>query len=209
MRQATRFSLVNGHRGFVDARPDVQAAIDNSIYFVKVALHEPTDGSSALKLGNWREILTEEEVANGVRPVQSVNNHDNGLFIKDLVPPADCTSNIRLAKINFAHWPIIVLANFCGKLDLHLFYYTYNIRTKTENNFFQNSILNQNFQRLFHMLVTHFWKRIVKNWSMNDCPISSQPLSIIIISKNGTNGPLLKVDATECPLVSVPVLAKR
>ena len=99
----------------MDARPDMQSAVDNSIYFVKMSLHEPADGSSALKLGNWQEILTDEEEANGVRPSKSHNNRDEGLFVKDLVPPADCTSNIRLAKINFAHWPIIVFTNFIGK----------------------------------------------------------------------------------------------
>lgn len=82
---------------------------------MKVSLHEPADGSSALKLGNWQEILTDEEMANGVQPSRSTNNHDDGLFVKDLVPPADCTSNIRLAKINFAHWPMIVFTNFIGK----------------------------------------------------------------------------------------------
>ena len=80
-------------------------------------LFEPADGSSVLKLGNWQEIIPAEEEAVGVVPHASVNNRDEGLYCKDLVPPAECTSNIRLAKIDFGRWPIIVIQNFMGKLS--------------------------------------------------------------------------------------------
>ena len=115
VRQATRFSVIAGHDEFVARNPGVKTVVDNSIYFVKMQLHEPTNGSSHLDLGNWEEILPEEEREAGVTPARSHDNRDEGLYCKDLVPPANCTSNIRLAKINFGHWPIIVLANFVGK----------------------------------------------------------------------------------------------
>ena len=115
VRQATRFTVIKGHDEFVRRNPGVKTVVDNSIYFIKMQLHEPTNGSSHLELGNWEEILPEEEREARVQPARSHNDYDEGLFCKKLVPSTDCTSNIRLAKINFSNWPIIVFANFVGK----------------------------------------------------------------------------------------------
>lgn len=115
VRQATRYSVISGHQEFVAQNPGVQMTVDNSVYFVRMQLHEPADGSSHLSLGNWEEILTDDEQAAGVTAARSKDNFDEGLYCKNLVQPQNCTSNIRLAKINFKHWPIIVFTNFIGK----------------------------------------------------------------------------------------------
>ena len=85
------------------------------MYFTKFQLSEPRDGSARVKLGNWEEILTDEEISAGVQPAKSKNNRDDGLYCKDLAPPSECTSNVRLAQLNVGHWPIIIFNNFIGK----------------------------------------------------------------------------------------------
>ena len=100
---------------FVKAHPHLQARLDASVYFVKIQLREPTDGSSHLQLGNWIELQSDFDNANGVVPSQSKNNFDAGLYKPELVPPEECTSNMRVAMLDLGNWPIIALMNFHGK----------------------------------------------------------------------------------------------
>ena len=115
VRKVTRCNVIPGMDQFVKSHPNLQARLDSSVYFVKVQLHEPTDGSSHLRLGNWVELQSEFDNANGVPPSQSKDNYDAGLFKPDLVPPAQCTSNMRVAFLDMGNWPIIALMNFHGK----------------------------------------------------------------------------------------------
>ena len=108
----------------MERNPNIRSAVDNSLYFTRFSLKEPRDGSAHVKLGNWEEILTDEEQAAGAQPSRSKDNRDDGLFCKDLAPPADCTSNVRLAQLNVGHWPIIVFTNFIGERFLN---YLYNL----------------------------------------------------------------------------------
>ena len=118
VRRATRCGVIPGMDKFVQTHPTLQARVDNSLYFVKFDLHEPADGSSRLKLGNWVELQSAIDNANGVEPARSTNNYDAGLFNSKLVPSADCTSNMRVAVIDFGGWPIKTVVNFKGKLSV-------------------------------------------------------------------------------------------
>ena len=100
----------------MELNPNIRTTVDNSLYFARFSLKEPRDGSAHVKLGNWEEILTEEEQAANVQPSRSKDDYDEGLFCKNLASPADCTSNVRLAQLNVGHWPIIVFTNLVGKL---------------------------------------------------------------------------------------------
>ena len=118
VRRATRSCVIPGLDNFIKNHPTLQARVDNSLYFVKFSLHEPADGSSRLKLGNWVELQSAVDNANGVEPARSTNNYDAGLFNSNLMPPADCTSNMRVAVIDFGGWPIKAVVNFQGKYSV-------------------------------------------------------------------------------------------
>ena len=110
--------MVKGHGAYLKDHPNVQSMIDSSIYFAKFQLKEPSDGSSTLKLGNWEEILPDEEKDAGVVPARSVDDYDEGLYCKELAKPNECNSNIRLAVINVGNWPIVMYTNFVGKYNV-------------------------------------------------------------------------------------------
>lgn len=114
VRKTTRCTLVPRLDAFVKAHPHLQARLDSSVYFVKVQLKEPTDGSSHIQMGNWVELQSEVENANGVEPSRSKDNFDAGLYKPELVPPEECTSNMRVAILDMGNWPIIAVANFHG-----------------------------------------------------------------------------------------------
>ena len=114
VRQATRYTVVRDCDDLVNSNASIRDRVDESIYFAKFDLHEPTDGSSNLVLGNWVELLSADEQDAGVTPARSKDNYDEGMFTKNLAKPADCTSNMRLAVIDFRHWPIKVFLNFIG-----------------------------------------------------------------------------------------------
>ena len=113
VKQATRYHVVSDLDKVVTSR--VQGAVDNSIYHAKFALYEPTDGSSHIELGNWEEILPDEEKETGVQPARSHDNFDAYLFKKELVDRSKCTSNIRLCVVNVRNWPLRVFLNFIRK----------------------------------------------------------------------------------------------
>ena len=94
MRQATRTNVIPGLERFIKDHSNVQSRVDGSLYFVKIQLQEPTDGSSHLQLGNWVELQSDVDNANGVPPACSKENFDAGLYKPDLVPPEECTSNM-------------------------------------------------------------------------------------------------------------------
>ena len=103
---------------FVETHPHLQAKIDSSLYFVRFDLHEPKDGSSSLRLGNWVELQTEFDRNNGVQPSCSKENYDAGLFNPRLAPPEECTSNMRVAVLDVQQWPVKAVMNFQGEFVL-------------------------------------------------------------------------------------------
>lgn len=115
VRCATRFTVTPGLDDFVKKRPHLQARLDSSLYFVKFQLKEPTDGSSHLQLGNWVELQSDFDNANGVEPSRSKDNYDAGLYKPELVPQEECTSNMRVAVLDMGNWPIKTIMNFQGK----------------------------------------------------------------------------------------------
>ena len=113
VKQATRYHVVPDLDKVVTG--NVQSVVDDSIYNAKFALHEPTDGSSHIELGNWEEILPDDQKEAGVQPAHSTNNFDPYLFKKELVDRSKCTSNIRLCVVNVRNWPLRVFLNFIRK----------------------------------------------------------------------------------------------
>ena len=175
VRQATRYSVVAKHAEFIAQNPSVVSTVDSSIYFAKFQLHEPSDGNGHVKLGNWEEILSDEEKDAGVVPSRSSNDYDAGLYCKDLVKRADCTSNIRLAKINFGNWPIIVVANFMGEyfpisIVQHFILFlefcpsnTILIRLLVLSSFAGEAFLETNRDELVNERLPYFGKAIVEH----------------------------------------------
>ena len=114
MEQATRSPLMPLVADYMRDNPHVADRTDDSFYFCNFKLREPKDGSEALQLGNWTELLTEEQ-ANVVPPACSKDNRDDGLFHPELAPDEEATSDIRLAVLDVKQWPILVYINFMGK----------------------------------------------------------------------------------------------
>ena len=125
IEQATRSSMMPMVQSFMRDNPHTSDRVDNSLYFATFKVAEPEHGSDALRLGNWTELLPEEEAA-VVAPACSKNNRDDGLFEPELASDEDCSTSIRLGVVDVRHWPPIIYINFMGK-----FFWT----KKIENSF--------------------------------------------------------------------------
>ena len=99
---------------FVRANPHIADRIDYSLCFANFELHEPACGSDAHKLGNWVELVSDQE-AEVSPPARSTNNRDEGLYVPDLAESGECSSNIRLAVVDTKQWPTIIYLNMMGK----------------------------------------------------------------------------------------------